>query len=85
MLKTFFSFFDTSTIGWDFFEIPIQVRSGFVVNFCSTFEHFFLSLRCAKYVLSLNILTMIRTTCKVPIMQTIYIASVDFLVDVSFN
>ena len=47
-------FFDTSTLGWDFFEIPIQVRSGFVVKFCSTFEHF-LSLRSAKYVLSLKI------------------------------
>ena len=47
-------FFDTSTLGWDFFEIPIQVRSGSVVKFCSTFEHF-LSFRSAKYVLSLKI------------------------------
>ena len=47
-------FFDTSTLGWDFFEIPIHVRSGFVVMYCSTFEHF-LSLRSAKYVLSLKI------------------------------
>ena len=47
------SFFDTSTLGWDFFEILFQVKSGIVVKFCSTFDHF-LGLRCATYVLGLK-------------------------------